>query len=305
MTTKKGCFLVLAYGGPRNEAEVDEFIQKVLSNNVPKPVLEINRRRYAAIGGKSPVTFDIQEFVEKLKPLISSYDVDFAFRFSEPSVKEIVKKKIQSGCSKFYIFTMNPFSSEWSLKGYLKPVNEVLKETGLNQVSIKLASNYFVEESYLNVWVDEISKSKQHTDFDEVIYTAHSLPLTDPYAKDVYSKQAEVFARKVSEFFGFKKYRIAYQSKGRRGGEWLGPDLIDILEKIEEGSKLLLIPSGFLQENVETLYDLDIEAKNVCLKKGIYFKRVCTPLKNPLFLQFVVNLLEKENYWEEIDVGQF
>lgn len=305
MANTNGCLLVLAYGGPRNEAEVDEFVRKVLSNNAPEPVLKANRRRYAAIGGRSPVTYDIQEFVEKLKPLVFSYDVDFAFRFSEPSIKETVKKKINSGCLKFYIFTMNPFSSEWSLKGYLKPVCDAIKESNFNQVTVKVASDYFTEQTYLNVWIDEISKSKQNEDFDEVIYTAHSLPLTDSYAKDVYSKQAEMFARKISEFFGFKKFRIAFQSKGRRGGEWLKPDLIDILETIEDGSRVLLIPSGFLHENVETLYDLDIVAKNLCLKKGICFTRVGTPLKNPLFLKFVTSLLEKENYWKEIDVEKF
>ena len=55
-------------------------------------------------------------------------------------------------------------------------------------------------------------------------------------------------------------WRFGFQSKGRGGGEWMEPEADDAVRVLaEEGwKKILVVPVGFVSDNVETLYDLDI-----------------------------------------------
>ena len=58
---------------------------------------------------------------------------------------------------------------------------------------------------------------------------------------------------------------MAWQSAGRTPDVWLGPSLTDeILRVAERGATAVVVcPVGFVADNLEILYDLDIEAAGV------------------------------------------
>jgi ferrochelatase len=59
------------------------------------------------------------------------------------------------------------------------------------------------------------------------------------------------------------------------GGDWLGPTLEQtFLALRREGHRSVLVaPVGFLSDHVETLYDLDIEARALATSMGLSFGR--------------------------------
>jgi ferrochelatase len=67
-----------------------------------------------------------------------------------------------------------------------------------------------------------------------------------------------------------------YQSQGADGGDWLGPDLETKFQAVRRSGKrqVIVVPIGFLSDHVETLYDLDIEARGVAERLGLAFTRV-------------------------------
>ncbi len=81
-------------------------------------------------------------------------------------------------------------------------------------------------------------------------------------AGDKYADEVAASAAAVEKLLGIP-VRLAYQSQGADGGEWLGPDLNAVLAELgREGTRSVTIaPFGFLADHVETLYDLDIEAE--------------------------------------------
>lgn len=304
MTSEKCCLLLLAYGGPRNISEVEGFISRVLSGKPSEEIIEANKKRYAAVGGCSPVVEDVSILGSKLKEKLPDFDVDWAFRFSEPFIKDVVVQKLKSGFRNFFIFTSTPFYSEWSFKGYLSPIKKAAEEEKVFSAKFYVASDFFLDEDYLESWLYEIKKFEPLNRFDEVIFTAHSLPLSDSAAQTVYSKQLNLFAEAVSEKAGIKSFRVAYQSKGRRGGDWLEPDVSYVVSNLKQGSNVLFIPAGFLQENIETLYDLDIEVKGICASRQINYHRVKTPFKNEAFIRFLAGLVRKDHFWLDFDVSR-
>jgi ferrochelatase len=80
-------------------------------------------------------------------------------------------------------------------------------------------------------------------------------------------------AGKVAERFTARGHavRIAFQSQGMDGGEWLGPDLpTTFAELAASGARAALVaPVGFVAEHVETLYDLDVEAPELARRAGL------------------------------------
>jgi len=108
-----------------------------------------------------------------------------------------------------------------------------------------------------------------------VVLTAHSLPRAAIRAGDRYQAEVEASARAIAERLG-RPCELAYQSQGADGGEWLGPDLRQTFERLAQTGvrQLTLAPFGFLADHVETLYDLDIEARAWASALGLGLERV-------------------------------
>jgi ferrochelatase len=82
---------------------------------------------------------------------------------------------------------------------------------------------------------------------------------------------------------GARRWLVAYQSKGARGGEWLGPDVDDVIDGVvaEGHHGVLVVPLGFATDHMETLYDLDVVARRRARDAGIAFARSAVPNADP------------------------
>ena len=105
--------------------------------------------------------------------------------------------------------------------------------------------------------------------------TAHSLPSVAIRAGDRYQAEVEACAQAISARLG-RPCELAYQSQGADGGEWLGPGVRQTFERLLQAGvrQITLSPFGFLADHVETLYDLDIEARAWASELGLGFERV-------------------------------
>jgi len=126
------------------------------------------------------------------------------------------------------------------------------------------------------------------------VLTAHSLPSVAIRAGDRYQAEVEASARALSERLS-RPCQLAYQSQGADGGEWLGPDLRQTFERLaQEGVRqLTLCPFGFLADHVETLYDLDIEARTWAEALGLGFERVPALNTAPGLIEALANVARR------------
>jgi ferrochelatase len=105
----------------------------------------------------------------------------------------------------------------------------------------------------------------------ELLLSAHGLPLSiikagDPYQQQIEANVEAIKAALVSQGISFRSVRLVYQSKVG-SGEWLEPNLIDVLRKPQH-LKVLLYPLAFTVDNSETLFELDIEHREIAEKIG-------------------------------------
>jgi ferrochelatase len=133
----------------------------------------------------------------------------------------------------------------------------------------------------------------------QIIYTAHSIPLSMANVCD-YAKQLEEVRRLVSVALGQKNDALVYQSRsGTAGQPWLEPDILDYLREVKArnlASAVVLAPIGFISDHMEVLYDLDVEARQLCGMLGLPMMRAKTVGVHPKFIGMIRELiLERMN----------
>ena len=102
-----------------------------------------------------------------------------------------------------------------------------------------------------------------------------------------YEAQLRASAERVARAAGRSDWALVYQSRsGRPGDPWLEPDVCDYLRREAAAGldTVVLCPLGFLCDHVEVLYDLDVEAAQVCAEIGVTMARAEAVNAHPRFI---------------------
>jgi ferrochelatase len=88
---------------------------------------------------------------------------------------------------------------------------------------------------------------------------------------------------------------LVYQSRsGAPGQPWLEPDILDYLREVKArnlASAVVLAPISFISDHMEVLYDLDIEAKQLCDSLALPMVRARTVGVLPPFIAMIRELI--------------
>jgi len=132
-----------------------------------------------------------------------------------------------------------------------------------------------------------------------LVFSAHGLPMSLVEKGDPYPRQIETTVRLVCEL-GARQYAewprthlLCYQ---RRVGpaKWLQPPLTGTIERLgHEGVKeVLVVPISFVTEHIETLHEINIEARTEAKKFGIQTFRMMPAVgDSPLFIAALKDLV--------------
>lgn len=109
-----------------------------------------------------------------------------------------------------------------------------------------------------------------------VLFTAHSLPERIVAMKDPYPDEVKGTVEAVTRLLETQPTYFAYQSQGRSSEPWLGPTVEGMLETIHQAGHrhVLVAPIGFICDHVETLFDIDIELKQLATKQQLHLERM-------------------------------
>ncbi|HEX3031127.1 MAG TPA: ferrochelatase, partial [Bacillota bacterium] len=120
-----------------------------------------------------------------------------------------------------------------------------------------------------------------------VIFSAHSLPVAHIANGDTYEQQLQGTLQAILRKTGPLEHYLAYQSKGGGQGDWLGPEVEEILDMLASHGKtqVLLVPFGFTCDHIETLYDIDTAIAGHARNLGIALTRTMALNCDPGFIR--------------------
>lgn len=278
--------LLMAMGGPDCLENVEPFLRDVRGGRpTPPELVEEIRERYRATGGKSPALDITRSVAKKLEQQLNEsgegrYRVYVGLRHWHPFIKEAYAELLKESPDQIIGVCMAPQQSSLSTGAYRKKVEEARSELG-DRTNLTYVGSWHRHPRLVAAIVDNIREGLLAFPVDvrasvPVLFTAHSLPERIVALKDSYPNEVKGTVEAVTQFLGKQPTYFAYQSQGRSSERWLGPTVEATLEAIHEAGyrHVLVAPIGFICDHVETLFDIDIELKQLAARKGMQLARI-------------------------------
>jgi protoporphyrin/coproporphyrin ferrochelatase len=307
MSKKKMGLLVMAYGTPYKEEDIERYYTHIRHGRKPSDeLLEDLKMRYEAIGGISPLAQITRNQGEKLEERLNTIQDKYEFKMYlglkhiEPFVEDAVKQMHEDGIEEAVSIVLAPHFSTFSVKSYNGRAQAAAAELGgPNIVSVE---SWYDEPKFIQYWVDRVSETFDSMPSDErekavLIVSAHSLPEKILQSGDPYPDQLQKTADLIAEGAKVKNFAVGWQSAGQTPEPWLGPDVQDLTRSLyeEHGYKAFVyVPAGFVAEHLEVLYDNDYECKVVTEEIGASYYRPEMPNAQPEFIDALATIVLKK-----------
>lgn len=264
--------LLLAHGAPERLEDIPEYLTNIRGGRPMAPaIVEEIRRRYAEIGGGSPLLArtcsQAQALAAHLKELDSGAEVYFGMRNWHPFIRETMARMKADGVRKIVAVCLAPQYSKFSVGLYFRRVQEAKQELGMD-AEIVWTKTFHSHPMLIEAFFEKLSPLLPAA---QVLFTAHSLPEKILEKADPYDNECRATARAVAERAGLTDWDFAYQSQGMTDEKWLGPTVESRLDAYAANGvkRCVLAPIGFVSDHVEVLYDVDILFKGYARRQGI------------------------------------
>ena len=283
--------VLLNMGGARSKDELEVFLRNMfndeniltIQNKTIRSMiaslivtLRLNKawENYEEIGGSSPLHELTDLLVEKLQEQLPQYFVTTAMRYTSPFAQTGIARIKEKNITDVVLLPLYPQYSTTTTKSSLDDFIQKAE----NQFNITIIEPFFNNETYNNAICNEIVKTNAKYDDYHLIFSAHGLPQKivnngDPYQSQI-EEHLELLKEKLSHYAtNFKSINLAYQSKVGPM-KWLTPSLDTMLQNFK-GKKVIIYPISFIVDNSETVFELDIEYREVAKDIGVKEYKVC------------------------------
>ena len=276
-------------------------LAKLISSRRSVPV----RQKYAEIGGRSPIgTLTERQrvgLVEALAPYLDPVAV-IAMRYWHPLTSEAVETLRKAGpLDEIVLLPLYPHFSYATTLSSLKEWRRVYGQPKGGPPE-RTVSQFYNHPLYIQALVQRIgSVLRQFKDSSGIhlVFSAHGLPMSlvekgDPYPGHVETTRRLVCEMGREQFPGWPRtHLLCYQSRVGPA-KWLQPPLTSTIERLgHEGVKeMLVVPISFVTEHIETLHEINIEARAEAKKFGIEtFRMMPSVGDSPLFIAALKDLV--------------
>jgi ferrochelatase len=260
------------------------------------------RHHYAEIGGKSPILELTTSQATKLKAEISKCieaEVFITMRYWHPLTEETIRQIENKRFDKIILLPMYPQYSRTTSGSSLNEWNRKVASETLGDVTVDAIKDFHNYPPYIDAVVERINEAlsrfvgaKSQDIF--LLFSAHGVPRSIIDAGDPYKAQVEETVRLVIERGRWKSpHLLCWQSKVGPS-VWLKPYLNKTIPDLSaRGVKnLLVIPIAFLTDHIETLYEIDIEAREQAMRLGIaQFETMPALNDSPTFIKGLAELV--------------
>ena len=280
--------ILMAYGSPATAEDIRPYFEDIRGGRpVSDEAVAELAERYRRIGGRSP----LDELTEAQRVALErelDIPVLVGMKHWQPRIAEAVERALEGGATRLIGVVLAPHYSRMSVGEYRERLEAALAG---RDAELTLVESWHDDPAFVEVVADRVRGTDAW-----VVFTAHSLPERILAAGDPYQEQLLETARLVADRAGLgDRWSFAFQSASPTGEPWLGPDILDELERLSaEGvSKVLVAPVGFVSDHLEILWDLDVEAREKAQQLGLELDRIESLNDDPAFIRAVAGLVEK------------
>lgn len=307
--------LLTAFGGPDSLESVGPFMARFMGREPSPHVVASAQEKYRAIGGSSPLPGVAAEIGAALERHLLAHGHDVVvrtgMRYWEPSIGSALEDLQAHGAKRVAMVSLSAFESQVTCESFRTCALDAAR--GLAIEDVCEAPMLHKAPQYRAFFGEVCARALESIQGERplAVMTAHSLPVADLVPGDPYAGGLREVAIAVAAIAGLAEgadfsederlpgvsafgsfegpvaWLQGYQSKGARSGEWLGPDLGDVMAVAAENGydAVVVVPIGFAIDHMETLWDLDIEARTQAGEHGLHFMRTRVPNGDQRFIE--------------------
>lgn len=299
--------LLLNLGGPETLADVEPFLVNLFSDREiirlsPFPFLQKfiakriaakrapkSREAYGLIGGGSPLTRITGEQGRALEEALAAdnrFVVRMAMRYWQPGAETALAEFARAGVRRIVALTLYPHYSRATTGSSLDALRRAVAASG-HAFELVEIREWPEQPEYVGCLARGIREGMAGFGNEpaQLVYSAHSLPVSFIREGDPYLEQIKRTIAAVEKSTGIAG-RLCFQS---RSGpvEWLAPSTPEMLAQLAgEGVKnVLMVPISFVSDHVETLYEIDIQYRELAGSLGLRLERTASLNIKPEFIR--------------------
>ena len=261
----------------RRVIEVNPLIWQVILNLFilnfrPSKTAKAYKEIWMKDKNMSPLRYFTERQAEKLSEQIGNEKiiVDFAMRYGNPSISSRLYKLKDEGCENIIILPLYP---QYAAATTATVCDEVYRSLmGMRwQPSLQIVPHYESEPKYIEALIESIEKKISEINWkpELIVASYHGIPKSYFDKGDPYQCYCQKTTRLMKEKFDKVEIKTTFQSRfGPQ--EWLTPYTDKTIEDLPKNGikNLLVICPGFASDCVETLEEINIQARESFLENG-------------------------------------
>ena len=223
--------------------------------------------------------------------------IDYAMRYGNPSIEKVLNKIAEKGCSKLLLVPLYPqYAASTTATVKDEVFKWMLKQRW--QPDIRTIAPWFDDKNYIKALADTVNSNlKNKNTLDKLIVSFHGIPQRYFKAGDPYHCHCIKTARLLKEELKWPDDKILVTFQSRFGPEpWLQPYTDKtIIELAKSGKKrIAVIAPGFISDCLETLEELNVEARELFIEHGgESFQYIPCLNDNKFSIKFLNNLIKQ------------
>jgi protoporphyrin/coproporphyrin ferrochelatase len=291
-TARRVGIVLFQLGGPDTLEAIEPFLYNLFCDPdiIDFPFARIGRKplaklisttrarkvqhHYSVIGGGSPIRRHTERQARALEAELRDQGIDahcfVAMRYWHPFTSEAIEQLQAADCDEVVLLPMYPQYSSTTTGSSLNEWNRRFND----DIPVHCIETFYRNTMYLDAVAENVTEALSrfpHPETPEIVFSAHSIPMSVVEKGDPYPQQIEETVRLVMQRGGWNNpYRLCYQSKVG-ASRWLQPSLHQTLRQLsaENVSEVCVVPVAFVSDHVETLGEIDHEAREEAKQLGI------------------------------------
>jgi protoporphyrin/coproporphyrin ferrochelatase len=291
-STRRTGVVLLQLGGPDSLEAIEPFLFNLFCDPdiIDFPFARIGRKplaklisstrarkvqhHYAAIGGGSPIRRFTEQQALALQLRLKQSGMDarcfVAMRYWHPFTAEAIEQVRAAQCDEVVLLPLYPQYSSTTTGSSL---NEWRRQFP-DRLPVYRVEPFYRHSLYLDALAEKIEETLARFPDPgraELVFSAHSVPLAIIEKGDPYQQQIEETVELLMQRGEWvNRHRLCYQSKVG-ASKWLQPSLHKTLRALaaENVREVCIVPISFVSDHVETLGEIDHEARHEAAALGI------------------------------------
>jgi protoporphyrin/coproporphyrin ferrochelatase len=256
------------------------------------------RHHYSVIGGGSPIRRFTEQQARALQRKLAESGLNarcfVAMRYWHPFTAEAIRHLRAARCDEVVLLPLYPQYSSTTTASSLNEWCRLFQ----HDLPVHRVHHFYENSLYLQALVEKINGALARfpdSASPEIVFSAHSVPVAVIAKGDPYQHQIERTVQLVMQRGGWRnRHRLSYQSK-IGASKWLQPSLNATLQTLaaERVREVCVVPISFVSDHVETLGEIDHEARARAAALGIRQFEMTSGLNDsPTFIRALAGIVQ-------------